>query len=59
MYTGMFYGLDVIITDHHEPSDEIPKAVAVIDAKRKNKEKYRYKSLKEIIYLSKENKDYI
>ena len=28
-------GLDVIITDHHEPSDEIPKAVAVIDAKRK------------------------
>ena len=29
-------GLDVIITDHHEPSDEIPKAVAVIDAKRKN-----------------------
>lgn len=29
-------GLDLIITDHHEPSDEIPKAVAVIDAKRKN-----------------------
>ena len=29
-------GLDVIITDHHEPSDEIPKAIAVIDAKREN-----------------------
>lgn len=29
-------GMDVIITDHHEPSDEIPKeAVAVIDCKRK------------------------
>ena len=29
-------GLDVIVTDHHEPSEEIPKAVAVIDAKRKD-----------------------
>lgn len=29
-------GMDVIITDHHEPSDEIPNdAVAVIDCKRK------------------------
>lgn len=29
-------GMDVIITDHHEPSDEIPnEAVAVIDCKRK------------------------
>ena len=37
-------GLDVIITDHHEPSDEIPKAVAVIDAKRKNN-KYPFNQL--------------
>lgn len=37
-------GLDVIITDHHEPSDEIPKAVAVIDAKRKNN-KYSFNQL--------------
>ena len=37
-------GLDVIITDHHEPSDEIPKAVAVIDAKRKNN-KYPFDQL--------------
>ena len=29
-------GMDVIITDHHEPADEIPnEAVAVIDCKRK------------------------
>ncbi|MHB8171562.1 MAG: DHH family phosphoesterase [Thermincolia bacterium] len=26
-------GLDVIITDHHEPHGEIPGALAVIDAK--------------------------
>lgn len=37
-------GLDVIITDHHEPSVEIPKAVAVIDAKRKNN-KYPFNQL--------------
>lgn len=37
-------GLDVIITDHHEPSEEIPKAVAVIDAKRKNN-KYSFNQL--------------
>ena len=37
-------GLDVIITDHHEPSDEIPKAVAVIDAKCKNN-KYPFNQL--------------
>ena len=26
------YGIDVIICDHHEPGNEIPKAVAVLDA---------------------------
>lgn len=29
-------GLDVIVTDHHEPKEEIPNAVAVLDAKRKD-----------------------
>ena len=29
-------GLDVIITDHHEPADVLPKAIAVIDCKRKD-----------------------
>ncbi len=30
------YGIDVVITDHHEPLEEIPDAVAVVDAKRKD-----------------------
>ena len=29
-------GLDVIITDHHEPSKELPNAIAVVDAKRED-----------------------
>ncbi len=29
-------GVDVIITDHHEPLEELPKALAVIDSKRKD-----------------------
>ena len=28
--------IDTIITDHHEVADELPKAIAVIDAKRKD-----------------------
>ncbi len=31
-------GVDVIVTDHHECMDELPKAVAVIDPKRKDGE---------------------
>lgn len=31
-------GMEVIVTDHHEPLDEIPDAVAVIDCKRKDSE---------------------
>ena len=37
-------GLDVIITDHHEVPEELPKAVAVVDAKRKDN-KYPFNQL--------------
>ncbi len=36
--------MEVIVTDHHEPLDVIPDAVAVIDCKRKDNE-YSFKSL--------------
>jgi len=29
-------GMDVVITDHHSPFEELPRAVAVVDAKRKD-----------------------
>ena len=31
-------GVDVIITDHHEVPEELPNAIAVVDAKRKDNE---------------------
>ena len=37
-------GLEVIVTDHHEPLEELPNAIAVIDCKRKDN-KYPFKSL--------------
>ncbi len=37
-------GIETIITDHHEPAEEIPKAVAVVDAKRKDN-KYPFNQL--------------
>ena len=37
-------GMEVIVTDHHEPLEELPKAVAVIDCKRKDN-KYPFKNL--------------
>lgn len=37
-------GVDVIITDHHEPGENLPNAIAVIDCKRKDN-KYAFKEL--------------
>ena len=37
-------GIDVIITDHHEVPEDLPKALAVVDAKRKDN-KYPFNQL--------------
>lgn len=35
---AMELGMDVIVTDHHEPAEELPKCLAVVDSKRKDNE---------------------
>ncbi|MBP3255748.1 MAG: single-stranded-DNA-specific exonuclease RecJ [Clostridia bacterium] len=41
---GKSLGLDIVVTDHHEPGDEIPDTIAVVDAKRKDN-KYPFREL--------------
>ena len=43
-YAQTKYGIDFIICDHHEPGDELPAAVAVLDPKR-NDCPYPFKEL--------------
>ncbi len=41
---AMELGLEVIVTDHHEPGEELPDCLAVVDAKRKDNE-YQFNQL--------------
>ena len=41
---GKSLGIDIVVTDHHEPGEGIPNAIAVVDAKRRDNE-YPFREL--------------